>query len=85
MVIEEGGADAQDIKHSVLEAGIGFVNGDLLPRIASLSAPVFAYNSDLSLAVTVLGWSGEYDHARDGDVATALRAACQSLSTEFGG
>ena len=84
VVAEEDGTDAETIKTSVLSADIGFVDGDLLPRIASLSAPVFAYNSDLSLAVTVLGWSGEFDHAPDGAVAGTLRDACQTLSREFG-
>ena len=84
VVAEEDGTDIQTIKDAVLKANIGFVDGDLLPRIASLSAPVFAYNSDLSLAVTVLGWSGEFDHAADGAVAGTLREACQRLSAEFG-
>ncbi|WP_342075782.1 IclR family transcriptional regulator [Yoonia sp. SS1-5] len=84
LVAEEGDVKADAIKNAVLKADIGFVDGDLLPRIASLSAPVFAYNSDLSLAVTVLGWSGEYDHAPHGAVAQTLRAACQTLSKEFG-
>lgn len=84
LIAEEAGTDADAVKQAVLDADIGFVDGDLLPRIASLSAPVFAYNSDLSLAVTVLGWSGEYDHTPDGAVARKLREACQSLSKEFG-
>lgn len=84
MLADEGGADADRIKQATLEAEIGFVDGDLLPRIASLSAPVFSYNSDLSLAVTVLGWSGEYEHSSNGTVARVLRETCQALSREFG-
>ncbi len=85
LVEDEGAANAETIKQAALIAGVGFVDGDLLPRIASLSAPVFAYNRDLSLAVTVLGWSGEFDHAPNGTVAQSLRDACQALSREFGG
>lgn len=84
LIAHEGGTDADATKQTILDAGVGFVDGDLLPRIASLSAPVFAYNSDLSLAVTVLGWSGEFDHAPDGPLAQKLREACQNLSKEFG-
>lgn len=77
-------AEVQEIRSAVLGPEIGFVDGDLLPRIASLSAPVFSYNAELSLAITVLGWSGEYDHSPDGAIARTLRAQCKALSNEFG-
>ena len=73
------------VKAQTLNARVGHVDGDLLPRIASLSAPVFAYNSDLSLAITVLGWSGEYASDPEGPVAKTLMDACAALSQEFGG
>ena len=85
LVALEGGQDIEALRQRTREQGVGRVDGDLLPRIASLSAPVFSYNSDLSLAVTVLGWSGEFDCASDGSVATALKETCANLSTEFGG
>ena len=82
---EEGGEEMEQIRHHTLEIGLGRVDGDLLPRIASLSAPVFSYGTDLSLAVTVLGWSGDFDDKADGAVGKSLKAACAALSTEFGG
>jgi len=81
---ERDGGDVGRIREKTKKLGIGQVDGDLLPKIASLSAPVFAYNSDLSLAVTVLGWSGEYDHAPSGAISKTLKEACTALSTEFG-
>ncbi|MEL6793332.1 MAG: IclR family transcriptional regulator [Pseudomonadota bacterium] len=81
----EASSDIERTRAATLEAGLGFVDGDLLPRIASLAGPVFSYNSDLSLAITVLGWSGDFDHDPSGPVGTALRKTCEGLSVEFGG
>ena len=85
LVAEEGGARAEAIRQDTVASGLGRVDGDLLPRIASLSAPVFAYGTDLSLAMTVLGWSSDFDQSVSGPVAMALKETCTALSAEFGG
>lgn len=77
--------NVEAVRARTRETGLGCVDGELLPRIASLSAPVFSYNSDLSLAVTVLGWSGEFDHDPKGAIGRALRSRCAELSAGFGG
>jgi len=65
-------------------AGLGKVSGDLLPRIASLSAPVFDQDGRLALAITQLGWTGEFDESENGKVATALKIQAEQLSFELG-
>jgi len=44
----------------------------------------FSRGQGLSLAVTVLGWSGEYYDTPTGDIATALKSFCSQLSAKFG-
>ena len=84
-LIEDNDLDLDQLRQTTRASGVGHVDGDLLPRIASVSAPVFSYGTDLSLAMTVLGWSGDYDAAPEGATARALKAACDQLSREFGG
>ena len=64
--------------------GIGRVEGDLLPRIAALSAPVFDRDKRLALSLTSLGWIGKFDVSPDGPVAQALLEAARQLSSELG-
>ena len=64
--------------------GVGCVEGELLPRIASLSAPVFDRDGRLSLALTTLGWIGEFDTNLQGDTAQSLLRYAGELSAELG-
>lgn len=86
LLAQEGGvpSDIEVLRQRTREQGLGCVDGDLLPRIAALSAPVFAYGEGLSLAMTVLGWSGETDFNVNGNTACALKTCCADLSAEFG-
>lgn len=84
-LVEEHDLDLEQLREHARSYGVGHVDGDLLPRIASLSAPVFSYGTGLSLAMTVLGWSGDFDSAPDGKTADALKSTCAKLSQEFGG
>lgn len=81
----EGGTEIQTIREQTRAAGLGWIDGDLLPRIAAVSAPVFSYGGGLTLAVTVLGWSGDIDYTPDAEIAGHLSAVCSALSDEFGG
>ena len=64
--------------------GLGRVDGDLLPRIASLSAPVFDRDDRLALALTSLGWLEDFDTDPAGETAKVLKDAAVSLSRELG-
>ena len=81
----EGTARSLDqIMQRTKEAGLGSVDGDLLPRVASLSAPVFDQEGRLSLALTALGWSGELDISLSGPLAKQLLLQSQNLSRQLG-
>ena len=73
-----------NISKSTMERGLGLTEGELLPRISSLSVPVFEQDGGLTLVLTTLGWSGDIDVSSGGDVAKALRESGRSLSVELG-
>lgn len=72
------------IKKETRAAGLGGVEGALLPRIASLSAPVFDQDGRLALALTCLGWIGEFDMSMEGKMAKALKRHACDLSSALG-
>lgn len=74
----------KQLREETRQCGLGCVDGELLPRIASLSAPVFDEEGNLALAITQLGWSGEFDVSPDGVVATELSRCAAALSVELG-
>ena len=76
--------DAQKIRRDTESAGLGRVEGDLLPRIASISAPVFDRDGRLAFAITALGWLEDFDTRPDGAIARTLIAAAGRLSGELG-
>ncbi|MEX3007900.1 IclR family transcriptional regulator [Hoeflea sp. TYP-13] len=78
------GNEIEQIRAETMSSGLGRVDGDLLPRIASLSAPVFDRDDRLALALTSLGWIEEFDTDPDGEIAEALKDAASSLSKELG-
>ncbi|HWQ37680.1 MAG TPA: IclR family transcriptional regulator [Burkholderiales bacterium] len=60
------------------------VEGDLIPGVAALSAPVFDHAGRLVLALTALGHAGHFDTRWSGGVARALREAASGLSRRLG-
>ena len=74
----------ETIRASTRDAGLGTVSGDLLPRIASLSAPVFGHDGGLALALTTLGWVEAFDTDAEGSTASALKSAAAQLSSDLG-
>lgn len=83
--IPEGSkADTDEIKMATRTAGLGHVHGALLPRISSLSAPVFDRDGRLAFSMTTLGWIDAFDDNMDGPIATQLRDASKTLSTALG-
>jgi len=74
----------KETKQETIKNGLGSVEGELLPRISSLSAPVFDKDNRLALSLTMLGWMGEFEIELDSQNATALLGASQALSSELG-
>lgn len=76
--------DIEKLKAETKECGLGRVEGDLLPRVASLSAPVFDRDNRLVMALTSLGWVEAFDSDPTGKTAHALKRAANALSRELG-
>jgi len=64
--------------------GLGRVEGDLLPGVAALSAPVFDHQDELVAVISALGAQGQFDAAWDGAAARALKGAAEALSRRLG-
>jgi DNA-binding IclR family transcriptional regulator len=78
------GSNIDDIKEITKAAGLGHVHGALLPRISSLSAPVFDRDGRLAFSMTTLGWIDVFDDNLDGALAHQLRDASKTLSRALG-
>lgn len=70
----------EQLREATLNRGLGAVEGDLLPGVASLSAPVFDHRGQIVAAISTLGAQGSFDT----DVASAtgrlLKTAADGLS-----
>lgn len=64
--------------------GLGRVDGDLLPGVASLAVPVFDYQGEVAAVIAALGHQGVFDSRWDGPIAEALREAGANLSARLG-
>jgi DNA-binding IclR family transcriptional regulator len=69
---------------AVRRRGMSRVNGELIPGVAALSAPVFDHSHRLALVLTALGHAGHFDSRWTGPVANALRTAAARLSARLG-
>lgn len=76
--------DPTTVRAATLARGIAVVDGDLLPRIAALSVPVFTHEGHLACALTTLGWRGELDVDAGGATAASLHEAGRRLSRQLG-
>lgn len=81
---ESDSLNLETIQQKTQEAGLGHVNGLLLPSIAALSAPVFDRDNMLAFSLTTMGWASEFDHSLDGSLANKLREAAKNLSLDLG-
>jgi DNA-binding IclR family transcriptional regulator len=64
--------------------GLGRVDGDLLPGVAGLAAPVFNHQGELVAVIAALGPQGQFDADWDGGTARALKDAADGLSRRLG-
>lgn len=66
------------------EHGLGRVDGDLLPGVSSLAAPVFNQQGEVEAVIAAVGYQGVFDSSRDGPVAQQVRQAAAGLSARLG-
>lgn len=68
----------------VRRRGLASVDGDLLPGVAALAAPIFDHAGSVALVLTALGPQGVFDGRPDGAVAAALREVAAAASARLG-
>ena len=74
----------ESMRRTTRQRGLGCVEGDLLPGIASLSAPVFNHQGNLVAAISTLGPQGDFDIDPNGRIGKTLKAAADGLSERLG-
>lgn len=67
------------------ETGLAIVDGDLLPGVAAVAAPVFDHRGDMIAALTALGHHGAFPVNPDSGPARAVREAARELTRRMGG
>jgi DNA-binding IclR family transcriptional regulator len=65
--------------------GLARSDGETLPGVNAIAAPVFDHEGRIALAVTAIGPASIFDLAWDGDIARELRACAARISRRIGG
>ncbi|RKP57607.1 IclR family transcriptional regulator [Pararobbsia silviterrae] len=64
--------------------GMTRTDGNPLPGVNAIAAPVFMFNGAIALAITLVGPSGTFDTRADADLAVTLRQTAKDLSFRLG-
>ncbi|MCA0425437.1 MAG: IclR family transcriptional regulator [Proteobacteria bacterium] len=75
----------QSLVSGVRAVGLASTIDHPIPGISALSAPVFDHRGALAMAITLLGPSGTFDAAVDGDLAGMLQRYARSVTARLGG
>ena len=70
--------------HEVRAHGLSRSEGEILPGISAMSAPVFDSSGAIVLAVTAIGPAAIFDTRWDGEIAVALKACAHQVSQRLG-
>ena len=65
-------------------SGLGRVDGDMLPAIVALSAPIFDHQGEIAAVMSTLGHRTSFDASDDGPIARTLRRSANGLSERLG-
>lgn len=82
-LLKNEGANAKDIaklRDMTRGRGLGVVEGDLLPGVASLSAPIFNHRGHLVAAISTVGAEGAFDSSTNSVTGRKLKSAAEALS-----
>jgi|NGEPerStandDraft_6_1074524.scaffolds.fasta_scaffold40734_1 DNA-binding IclR family transcriptional regulator len=71
--------DVERLKQATRARGLGSVEGDLLPGVASLSAPVFDHRGKIVAAITTLGAQDGFDINIAGKIEKQLKKTANKL------
>jgi DNA-binding IclR family transcriptional regulator len=70
--------------HEVRRHGLSRSEGEVLPGISAMSAPVFDHTGAIVLALTSIGPAAIFDTAWDGEIARALKGCAAQVSARLG-
>jgi DNA-binding IclR family transcriptional regulator len=76
--------DLEPTLASVRKRGLARAEGYPLPGINAFSAPVFDHTATVTLALTILGASAEFDSSWEGELATACLQSAARISARLG-
>ena len=76
--------DVADALAAVRRRGLARVEGDLLPGVAALAAPVRDHSGRAAAAIGAIGRAAEFDSRWDGPVAAAIRETAAEISDRLG-
>ena len=70
--------------HEVRSRGLSRSEGEILPGVSAMSAPVLDHTGAIVLAVTAIGPAAIFDTRWDGEIAVALKACAGQVSQRLG-
>ncbi len=70
--------------HEVRAHGLSRSEGEIIPGVNAMSAPVFDHTGSIVLALTAIGPAGIFGTAWNGAIAQALKAAADAVSQRLG-
>ncbi|WP_076998982.1 IclR family transcriptional regulator [Variovorax sp. KK3] len=70
--------------HAVREHGMSRSDGEIVPGVSAMSAPVFDHTGAIALAITAIGTTAVFDASWDGPVAVALKRCAGEVSERLG-
>ena len=76
--------DFEVLLREVRAHGISRSEGEIVPGVSAMAAPVFDHAGSIVLAVTAIGPAAIFDTAWDGALAQALRACGDAVSQRLG-
>jgi DNA-binding IclR family transcriptional regulator len=77
-------AELQPQLEQVRQHGISRSEGEVLPGIHAMAAPVFDHRGAIALSLTAIGPATLFDTAWDGEVARVLREGAAQVSARLG-
>jgi DNA-binding IclR family transcriptional regulator len=75
---------AGDMRAAVRRNGMAAVEGDLVPGVTALAAPVFDHRKRIVASIALLGGPEHLDASITSEAATLLRSAAEAISQRLG-
>ncbi len=74
----------ETILAEVRKRGMARVQGEPIPGINAICAPVFEHSGNIRLGITAIGPAGSFDAGWNGDIAKKIRACADDVSARLG-